>query len=61
MVIVFIDMDRNIFEGSWHTAVIWRNKKNGSLTMDEEEPVLGHSDGIFQGLDLIGVMKVFIH
>ena len=34
--------------GEWHTARLWRRKKNGSLTVDEEEPVTGRATGIFQ-------------
>ncbi len=34
--------------GEWHTATIWRARKNGSLAINGGQPVLGFSSGIFQ-------------
>ena len=39
--------------GVWHTAVLWRSRKNVSLTVDNHPSVFGESPGIFQGLDLL--------
>jgi len=44
--------------GEWHTAVVWRSRKNASLSLDGSTPVLGFAEGIFQGLDLLGPFYV---
>ncbi|XP_077998598.1 basement membrane-specific heparan sulfate proteoglycan core protein-like isoform X2 [Glandiceps talaboti] len=38
--------------GQWHTVVLDRNRRQGSLTVDGGNPVSGSSLGGFQGLDL---------
>ncbi|XP_049843588.1 basement membrane-specific heparan sulfate proteoglycan core protein isoform X30 [Schistocerca gregaria] len=38
--------------GEWHTVRIVRDKKRGSLYVDNQEAVTGETTGLFQGLDL---------
>ena len=38
--------------------MVWRSRKNASLTLDDSPPVYGAAEGIFQGLDLRGPFYV---
>lgn len=42
----------------WHTVVIKRDGKEGSLVVDAQDPIYGQSEGSFQGLDVNGILYV---
>ena len=48
-----IKADKPIEMGKWHTVKLNRNKKDGSMLVDEDGPFTGSVSGRFLGLDLL--------
>ena len=48
-----IRSDKPLELGKWHTVKLNRNRKDGSMTVDDQAPVYGAVVGRFLGLDLL--------
>ncbi|KAK3607077.1 hypothetical protein CHS0354_039132 [Potamilus streckersoni] len=48
----------DVYDGVWHTVIAYREKRHGSLQVDQEQPIVGDSDNGATQLDTEGILWI---